>query len=184
MRRRMRRVAQNETGTRNETRNSAVSHMNRRLVCVLGVALAFFVVLGFSSATQAQMPTQPGSGNGSTGMSGSQGSGMGHGLGRSTLGTLGPDDDNFDPTMAERRMRALNIERQKQMVSDAAKLLKLAQELNSEVAASNSGAFTPDQLRRVGEIEKLARSVRERMSAAVGETPTVLPPPTLVYPVH
>jgi hypothetical protein len=37
---------------------------------------------------------------------------------------------DFDPTMMERRIRALNNERQKDMVSDTDKLLKLAQELN------------------------------------------------------
>ena len=62
-------------------------------------------------------------------------------------------------------MRALNVERQKQMVADTNKLLKLAKELNDEVAAANTGSFTPDQLRKIGEIEKLAHSVRERMAA-------------------
>jgi hypothetical protein len=99
------------------------------------------------------------------------------------MGSLSPDDD-FDPSMAERRMRALNTERQKQMVSDAAKLLKLAQELNSEVASANSAAFTPDQLRKIAEIEKLAHSVRERMTSAVGESQTLMPPPNLTYPIH
>ncbi len=61
-------------------------------------------------------------------------------------------------------MPALNVERQKQMVSDANKLLKLARELNDEVATANTGTFTPDQLHKIAEIEKLARSVRERMA--------------------
>ena len=52
---------------------------------------------------------------------------------RADLSSL--DGDDYDPVMMERRMRALNIERQKQMVADANKLLKLARELNDEVAA-------------------------------------------------
>ena len=39
-------------------------------------------------------------------------------------------------------MRALNTERQKQMVSDTDKLLKLARELNDEVAKANTGTLT------------------------------------------
>src|SRR5579863_5892264 len=43
------------------------------------------------------------------------------------------DIENDDPVLAEKRLRALNEERQKNIVSDAAKLLKMARELNSEV---------------------------------------------------
>lgn len=93
--------------------------------------------------------------------------------------------DDIDPMIMARRMTALNVERQKQMVSDANKLLKLARELNDEVAAANSDSFTPDQLRKIAEIEKLARSVRERMASAVGAPqPTLLPPPAYVFPTH
>jgi hypothetical protein len=72
--------------------------------------------------------------------------------------------DEYAPMMTERRIRALNIERQKQMVSDATKLLKLAKELNDELANTGTGTFSAEQLRKIGEIEKLARSVRERSS--------------------
>jgi len=148
-------------------------------------AIALLVGLAFGSAGYSQTSTgsNGGSGNG-------QGAGAGTGVSRPGFGRqgIGPfsNDDDYDPVMAERRMRALNTERQKQMVSDASKLLKLAKELNDEVAGTNSDSFTPDQLRKIAEIEKLARSVRERMSAAVGvaEAPNLLPPPTLVYPSH
>ena len=95
-----------------------------------------------------------------------------------------PPDDELDPVMAERRYRALNAERQKLMVADTNKLLKLAKELNDEVAGSNNGAFTGDQLRKIAEIEKLARNVKERMSTGVGESPSLVNSPTLLYPVH
>jgi hypothetical protein len=175
----MRRAAQFEAA------NSPGSRWNGRRVCFFGAGLALAVTLYLGSAAQAQSSTPPGQGNGNGGMQGidSAGSGRG-GFGRTNMGTLPNDNDDYDPMMAERRIRALNIERQKQMVSDAAKLLKLAQELNSEVAAANSGEFTPDQLRKIGEIEKLARNVRERMAAAVGEAPNVMSPPALVYPGH
>lgn len=93
--------------------------------------------------------------------------------------------DDFDSVTAERRNRALNMERQKLMVSDASKLLKLARELNDEVASARSDAFTSDQLRKIAEIEKLARSVRERMASAVGSPqPMMQPPSGYAYPIH
>jgi hypothetical protein len=91
---------------------------------------------------------------------------------------------DYDSVMMQRRVRALNMERQKEMVSDTNKLLKLARELNVEVAAQKSDALTADQLRKIAEIEKLARNVRERMSTGVGESQSLMPPPGITYPVR
>jgi hypothetical protein len=80
----------------------------------------------------------------------------------------------------------MNVERQKQMVADTNKLLKLARELKDEVASSRSDSFTPDQLHRIAEIEKLARSVKDRMAEGVGpaqQAPPFLPTP-LTVPIH
>lgn len=90
---------------------------------------------------------------------------------------------DYDAATTERRLRAINAERQKQMVADANKLLKLAKELKDDVASSKSDSFTPDQLHKIAEIEKLARSVKERMAEGVGPAqpaPTLLPPPLIV----
>jgi hypothetical protein len=145
------------------------------------LAAAFFFAL---SATTLSAQSQ--SGNNGSGGGGSQvGMGSGRsGFGHPGAGPFSSGDDDLDPMMAERRMRALNIERQKQMVADTNKLVKLAKELNDEVGATNAGSFNPDQLRKIAEIEKLARSVRERMSAAVGESQSLLPAPTMIFPVH
>jgi hypothetical protein len=78
---------------------------------------------------------------------------------------------NIDPAERERRLRAYNAERQKSMVSDANKLLKLARELDDEVSRTKPDSLTAAQLRKVAEIEKLARSVREKMSASVPTSP-------------
>jgi len=99
------------------------------------------------------------------------------------LGPLASSDD-YDPAMMARRLRALNMERQKEMVSDTNKLLKLARELNAEVAGQRSDALTVDQLRKIAEIEKLARNVKERMASAVGQPQPVIPSPAMVYPMH
>ena len=88
-----------------------------------------------------------------------------------------PADPNFqnspfndpynNPTEAEKRLRMINAERQKAMVSDTDKLVKLAKELNEDVAQSNTGQLSAAQLRKVAEIEKLAHSVRDKMLMSV-----------------
>ena len=90
---------------------------------------------------------------------------------------------DFDPSMTEKRVLALNVERQKQMVADTNKLLKLARELKEEVA-SNGGTLAPEQLRKVAEIEKLARSVKERMSLGTSQPQPPFSSPGFVHPVH
>jgi len=84
-------------------------------------------------------------------------------------GLGGPSID--DPTMATRQHRALNADRQKEIVSDTNKLLKLARELNYDVAASGLQTLAPDDLRKLGEIERLAHSVKERMAIEAGPVP-------------
>ena len=116
------------------------------------------------------------------------GSGMGSGQNssrmpmapRPEMGTVTADD--YDSTLMQRRLRALNMERQKELVSDTNKLLKLARELNIEVASQKSDTLTPEQLHKIAEIEKLARNVKERMTAAVGGPQSGFPPPEILYP--
>jgi hypothetical protein len=94
------------------------------------------------------------------------------------------NDDDIDPLLMERRIRALNTERQKLMVADTNKLFRLAKELNQEIATENTGAWTPDQLRKIAEIEKLAHNVRERMATGVSEAPSLLSSPSIIFPNH
>jgi hypothetical protein len=96
----------------------------------------------------------------------------------SSLATGDPDSPRD-----QRRIRALNFERQKQIVSDTDKLLKLARELNEEVAKANTGTLTQDELHKIADIEKLARNVRQRMTESVGEPQITMPPPgPIVFP--
>jgi hypothetical protein len=92
----------------------------------------------------------------------------------STLASIqsfgGPPSDinnNVNAFDYEHQLAALNAERQKKMVSDTNKLLKLANELDAEVRLSGSGALTAAQLHKVAEIEKLARSVKDKMSTSI-----------------
>ena len=76
--------------------------------------------------------------------------------------TLGPNGH-----LAARRIRQLNIERQKELVSDSNDLLKLTMQLNAEVAKDGSSSLNPEQVQMLAKIEKLAKSVREKMSTPV-----------------
>jgi hypothetical protein len=69
-----------------------------------------------------------------------------------------------DPAMEQKRLRAINAERQRLMAADTEKLLKLVRALNDEVEKNHPDSLTPSQLRAVAEIEKLAHSVKEKMS--------------------
>lgn len=87
-------------------------------------------------------------------------------------------------TFQERRIRQLNVERQKEMVSDTNDLLKLTAQLNAEVAKNHSSNLTPDQERMLARIEKLAKSIREKMSNPVqGSVFEDSFPPPMAQPV-
>lgn len=80
-----------------------------------------------------------------------------------------------DPIDEERRLRALNAERQKSLVSDTNKLLKLARDLDNEVNRTNPDSLTLAELSKVAEIEKLAHRVKEKMSTSVRGTTDIQP---------
>jgi hypothetical protein len=75
--------------------------------------------------------------------------------------------DKPDQMQEQQRLKALNAARQKSMVSDTNKLLRLVNELNEEIARGKADTPTPAQLHKVAEIEKLARNVKEKMSTPV-----------------
>ncbi len=85
-------------------------------------------------------------------------------------------DQNFggnggDPVLEERRLRGLNAALHKSMVSDTEKLLKMVTELNAEIGSTSPASLTPEQLRKVAEIEKLAHSIKDKMSTSVRGAP-------------
>jgi hypothetical protein len=84
--------------------------------------------------------------------------------------------DNEDNAFAKRQMNALNAERQKKLVSDTEKLVKLAQELNTEIATDNRDSLSSDQIRKLSDIEKLAHTVKQKMSETVLNGPSLHDP--------
>ena len=85
----------------------------------------------------------------------------------SRKGAQPPDlDSGADPlagNMAAQRERMRNADRQKQLQQDTEKLLSLATELKEQVDKTNKNILSVDVIKKADEIEKLAKSVRERM---------------------
>jgi hypothetical protein len=71
--------------------------------------------------------------------------------------------DPMEAAMAARTREERNVDRQKRLESDTKRLLILANELNTEIASSGMETMTPEMLRKMDEIEKLARSVKDKM---------------------
>ncbi|MGB6692449.1 MAG: hypothetical protein WBE76_31795 [Terracidiphilus sp.] len=91
------------------------------------------------------------------------------------------DDSNGDFSQQEERLRALNRERQKSLVSDTNKLLKLATELDMEIKSANTASLTPAETRKLASIEKLAHNVKDKMIYSVSP-PSVIQPPSQDWP--
>jgi len=67
-----------------------------------------------------------------------------------------------------KQIEQLNVLRQKEMSSDTDKLVILAIQLKAETDATSREKLTMIDLRKVEAIEKLAKSVRDKMKATVG----------------
>ena len=76
---------------------------------------------------------------------------------------MGRPTDPLEAMMAARTRAERNLDRQKHLESDTKRLLALANELNTEIASSGTETMTPEMLRKMNEIEKLARSVKDKM---------------------
>lgn len=91
--------------------------------------------------------------------------------------------DLASPEMEHKRLEALNAARQKSLVSDTNKLLKLTGELNAQVNSTRPDKLTEAQLHMVAEIEKLAHSIREKMCTSVKPAAQFgIPAPPIIPP--
>ena len=81
----------------------------------------------------------------------------------------GADDEPPDIAtieMERKQIKLMNEERQKHLVSDTDKLLRLAGELRSDVNGTSKSGVSADTARKANEIEKLARGIRSKMTIA------------------
>ena len=74
-----------------------------------------------------------------------------------------PDQDAATRRMTEQMAIKRNSQRQQQIVADTAHLLDLAQKLNTEVSKSDKNTLSISVVKEAEEIEKLAKSIKERM---------------------
>jgi hypothetical protein len=119
-----------------------------------GLAFAMFLVLPVAAQSPGMGPGYQGPPDGHIGRQQQQDS-----------------DSGLDVRIEAKRIATLNLIRQKSMVSDADRILRLAQELNDDANASTSALTPAERLRKATEIEHLAKGVKEKMTYAVGAPP-------------
>jgi hypothetical protein len=81
----------------------------------------------------------------------------------------GAEDQPPDITtmeMERKQLKMMNEERQKHLVSDTDKLLKLAAELRTDVNKTSASGVSSDAAHKANEIEKLAKGIRSKMTIA------------------
>jgi len=119
---------------------------------VLGMVFFFGAVeQGWSQAGGpiSQQPQYPGQG---TAQSGPRRSGMDS-----------PDNDPSLTKLADQQAKSRNSDRQKRLETDTQRLLALATELKEQVDKTDKNILSIDVIKKADEIEKLARSVKDRM---------------------
>lgn len=71
--------------------------------------------------------------------------------------------DALATRMGDQQERARNADRQKRLEVDTKKLLSLATELKEQVDKTDKNVLSIDVIKKADEIERLAKSVKERM---------------------
>jgi hypothetical protein len=71
--------------------------------------------------------------------------------------------DSIPERARDEQANLRNNERQRKLADDTAKLLALATELKEQVDKTNKNILSVDVIKKADEIEKLAKSVKERM---------------------
>lgn len=73
-----------------------------------------------------------------------------------------------DQQQKKANFEAVNVERKKQLSDDSVRLLKLANELKTEVDKTDKDTLSISVIRKADEIERLAHVVKEKMKLTVG----------------
>jgi hypothetical protein len=82
-------------------------------------------------------------------------------------GSVDPSDSGHNDPLAgkmeDQQARSRNVDRQKKLQADTEKLLSLATELKEQVDKTDKNILSVDVIKKADEIEKLAKSVKDRM---------------------
>lgn len=76
------------------------------------------------------------------------------------------DKDPLEEKMEHQREKAMNKQRQLQLQKDTDHLLELATQLKEYVDKSNEHTLSLDVVKKADEIEKLAKSVKDKMKGS------------------
>jgi hypothetical protein len=76
--------------------------------------------------------------------------------------------ESHEKSSKQQKYEAANAERKKQIADDSTKLLTMAMALKAEVDKTTKDTLSLNVIRKAEEIEKLARSVKEKMKLSVG----------------
>lgn len=87
------------------------------------------------------------------------------------LQVLDPSNGFGGVNIQARQVKFLNVQRQKTIVADSDKILQLARELNADAASENPTFSLAEREQKAEAIEKLAKTVREKMTNAIGTPP-------------
>jgi hypothetical protein len=143
------------------------------LATVGGMMLAMGNVGWSQQGTGSGMGGQQGSGMG--GMDPTQSSGGGRRGSTSApvahpnapvIGNITPDMEPTTQQTMDDQARLRNMDRQRKLVADTEKLVALANELKSDVDKSSKNTLSLDVIKKADEIEKLARSVKDKMKGS------------------
>ena len=85
----------------------------------------------------------------------------GRGVPRSPIDSMGTGDEV--PKLQEQQANSRNVDRQKKLQADTERLLTLATQLKEEVDKTDKNTLSLEVIKKADEIEKLAKSVKDRM---------------------
>jgi hypothetical protein len=120
-------------------------------------ALVFLVMLCSLAVAQAQKETPPQHSSGDASNAQSQ---------TSAQPDRKPSDTSAQKQPEPSKPMTPAEARQAQLLADTQKLYQLTQELKAEVAKSNKDTLSIAVIKKAEEVEKLAKSLKEKMSAA------------------
>ncbi len=75
----------------------------------------------------------------------------------------GPTEDSWEIQQRKAALKKFNLQRQQEIKKDADKILQLATELKQSVDKSNENTLSLDVIKQADQIEKLAKSVKDKM---------------------
>ncbi|MGC2108818.1 MAG: hypothetical protein WA655_04830 [Candidatus Korobacteraceae bacterium] len=72
-------------------------------------------------------------------------------------------EDAWEAQQRKEMLKKRNVERQQELKKDTEKLLELATELKQSVDKSNENTLSLDVIKKADQIEKLAKSIKDKM---------------------